>query len=48
MNTKRFLLAAAALFVAVGATYAQGNGHAGITVATNLLTGYFDPATKLE
>lgn len=47
MNTKKFLLAAAALFVAVGATYAQGNGQAGITEATNLITGYFDPGTKL-
>ena len=27
--------------------YAQGNGQAGITEATNLITGYFDPGTKL-
>ena len=25
----------------------QGNGQAGITEATNLITGYFDPGTKL-
>ena len=37
MNTKKFFLAATALFVAVGATYAQGNGQAGITEATNLV-----------
>ncbi|WP_165044695.1 DUF4134 domain-containing protein [Dysgonomonas sp. ZJ709] len=27
--------------------FAQGNGMQGITDATNLVTGYFDPATKL-
>ena len=27
--------------------YAQGNGQAGITEATNMITGYFDPGTKL-
>lgn len=27
--------------------YAQGNGVAGITEATQLVTSYFDPATKL-
>ena len=26
---------------------AQGNGMAGITEATNMVTSYFDPATKL-
>ena len=29
------------------ACFAQGNGMAGITEATNLVTSYFDPATKL-
>ena len=37
-----FLLTA----TAVGA-YAQGNGMAGINQATNMVTSYFDPATKL-
>ncbi|MCA6047996.1 MULTISPECIES: DUF4134 family protein, partial [Bacteroides] len=27
--------------------YAEGDGSAGITKATSMLTGYFDPATKL-
>ncbi|WP_343679456.1 DUF4134 domain-containing protein [Chryseobacterium arthrosphaerae] len=27
--------------------YAQGNGSAGITEATQMVTSYFDPATKL-
>ena len=47
MNTKKFLLTAAVLLAAVGVTYAQGNGQAGITEATNMITSYFDPGTKL-
>jgi hypothetical protein len=43
---KKIFLSAAILAVAVS-TYAQGNGQAGITEATNLITGYFDPGTKL-
>ena len=43
---KRIFLSAAILAAAVSA-YAQGNGQAGITEATNLITGYFDPGTKL-
>ena len=43
---KKIFLSAALLAVAVSA-YAQGNGQAGITEATNLITGYFDPGTKL-
>lgn len=35
-----FLLAAATI-------YAQGNGQAGITEATNMVTSYFEPGTKL-
>ncbi len=30
-----------------GATYAQGNGLAGITEATSMVTSYFEPATNL-
>ncbi|WP_431609223.1 DUF4134 domain-containing protein [Chryseobacterium sp. 'Rf worker isolate 10'] len=33
------------LFAAV--IYAQGNGSAGINEATQMVTSYFDPATKL-
>lgn len=29
------------------ATFAQGNGMAGINEATNMVTSYFDPLTKL-
>ena len=29
------------------ASFAQGNGMAGISEATNMVTSYFDPATKL-
>ena len=45
MKKKIFL--SAALLAAVVSAYAQGNGQAGITEATNLITGDFDPGTKL-
>ena len=34
------------LLATVGA-FAQGNGIGGITEATNMVTSYFDPGTKL-
>lgn len=43
---KRFFLSAA-FIVAAASAFAQGNGQAGITEATNMITGYFDPGTKL-
>ncbi|MEZ3549603.1 MAG: DUF4134 domain-containing protein [Muribaculaceae bacterium] len=43
---KRIIFAAVALLAMAGA-YAQGNGIGGITEATNMVTSYFDPATKL-
>ena len=43
---KQFILAAILLAANISA-FAQGNGMAGITAATNLVTSYFDPATKL-
>ena len=43
---KRIIFAAVALVATAGA-YAQGNGIGGITEATNMVTSYFDPATKL-
>lgn len=46
MTKKRIFLMASLVMVAAGAM-AQGNGQAGITEATQLVTGYFDPATKL-
>ena len=41
---KKVLFAAAFMLATVGA-YAQGNGIADITEATNMVTSYFDPAT---
>lgn len=43
---KRFFSAAFMLLATVGAL-AQGNGIGGITEATNMVTSYFDPGTKL-
>ena len=43
---KRFFLAAMTLLVSMGA-FAQGNVIGGITEATNMVTSYFDPGTKL-
>mgnify|MGYP003583950129 FL=1 len=43
---KKILLAALTLLAGLGAT-AQGNGTAGITEATQMVTSYFDPATQL-
>ena len=42
---KKVLFAAAFMLATVGA-YAQGNGIAGITEATNMVTSYFDPGGK--
>lgn len=35
------------LMAATSTIFAQGNGMQGITDATNMVTSYFDPATKL-
>lgn len=43
---KRFFSVAFMLLATVGA-FAQGNGIGGITEATNMVTSYFDPGTKL-
>lgn len=43
---KRFFSAAFMLLATVG-VFAQGNGIGGITEATNMVTSYFDPGTKL-
>jgi len=40
------LLIAASILVSASVN-AQGNGSAGITEATQMVTSYFDPATKL-
>ncbi|MCL8537649.1 DUF4134 domain-containing protein [Chryseobacterium gallinarum] len=43
---KKALLTSAVLLLSAG-VFAQGNGAAGITEATQMVTSYFDPATKL-
>lgn len=45
-RSKKVLLTGIALLSAFG-VFAQGNGNAGIREATQMVTGYFDPATKL-
>ena len=47
MTKKKILSLAAALLTAVSSAFAQGNGLAGINDATNMVTSYFDPGTKL-
>ena len=44
---KNVLMSAAFVLAAVSSALAQGNGLSGITDATNMVTSYFDPATKL-
>lgn len=43
---KRALFSTVLLLSALG-VFAQGNGMQGITDATNMVTSYFDPTTKL-
>ena len=45
--TKKHFLFSVALLLAASSAFAQGNGIAGITEATNMVTSYFDPGTKL-
>ncbi len=45
--TKKQILFSAACILAASSAMAQGNGMQGITDATNMVTSYFDPATKL-
>jgi len=47
MTKKKILMSAAFVVAAVSSAFAQNNGVQGITDATNMVTGYFDPATKL-
>jgi hypothetical protein len=44
---KKSILSLAMLLLSVASVLAQGNGQAGITEATQMVTSYFDPATKL-
>jgi ABC-type sugar transport system substrate-binding protein len=43
----RFYFAALAIMTTAASAVAQGSGVAGITEATQMVTSYFDPATKL-
>ena len=45
-KSKKIVLTGGALLSAM-VTLAQGNGGAGINEATQMVTSYFDPATKL-
>lgn len=40
-------MSAAFVLAAASSAFAQGNGVGGITEATNMVTSYFDPGTKL-
>jgi hypothetical protein len=42
----RFFFSAVALLMTAASALAHGNGAAGITEATQMVTSYFDPATK--
>lgn len=44
---KKQSLMMVALMLATVSAFAAGDGSAGITEATSMVTGYFDPATKL-
>lgn len=44
---KKLLAGIAVLLSSLGTIMAQGNGAAGIQEATQMVTSYFDPATKL-
>ena len=46
-NVSKFFFSTVAFLVTAINTFAQGDGSGGITEATTMITGYFDPATKL-
>lgn len=47
MTRKKVFLTAACIVAACFFVRAQGNGSAGISEATTMVTSYFEPATKL-
>ena len=47
LKSKRTILSAALMAAATASVFAQGNGIAGITEATSMVTSYFDPGTNL-
>jgi len=46
-NKQKLIFSAASFFLATVSALAQGDGSAGITEATQMVSSYFDPATKL-
>jgi hypothetical protein len=46
-NKKQILMTAAVFTVAAASAFAQGDGSAGITEATTMVSSYFEPATNL-
>ena len=46
-RTNKLILGAVMLLLSALDALAQGNGIGGITEAANMVTSYFDPATKL-
>ena len=46
-KSKKSILSAALVIAATATASAQGNGLAGITEATSMVSSYFEPATKL-
>lgn len=44
---RKKLLLSGFVLLSVSGVFAQGNGTAGINEATQMVTSYFDPATKL-
>ena len=44
---QKFIISAALMIAATATASAQGNGLAGITEATSMVSSYFEPATKL-
>ena len=47
LKSKKSILSAAFVIAAAATASAQGNGIAGITEATSMVSSYFEPATKL-
>ena len=47
MNNKKKITMLLLIAATATGAYAQGNGMAGITEATKMVTSYFDPGTKL-
>ena len=43
VRNKKAILSAALIIAATASAFAQGNGIAGITEATSMVTSYFDP-----